>query len=129
MRPNRGSDPVAYTTNLVIRTLARRIQGLNKEIRTIDKTLDGLITQTAPRLLDLHGVGVDTAASLLVTAGDNPDPISSERSWAHLCGTTPLPASSGNKCRYLRWFGAAQSDSRTRVDWPTSMRCPSGSRM
>jgi transposase len=116
MRPNRGSDPVAYTTNLVIRTLARRIQGLNKEIRTIDKTLDGLITQTAPRLLDLHGVGVDTTARLLVTAGDNPDRISSERSWAHLCGTTPLPASSGNKCRYLWWFGAAQLDSRTRVD-------------
>jgi len=46
-------------------------------------------------LLELHGVGTDTAASLLVAAGDNPDRLSSESSWAHLCGTTPLPANSG----------------------------------
>ncbi len=43
----------------------------------------------------LHGVGTDTAASLLVAAGDNPERLGSESSWAHLCGTTPLPANSG----------------------------------
>ena len=95
MRPRMGSDPVAYTTNRVIRNLARRIKALNAEIKTIDKTLTELITETAPSLLELHGVGVDTAASLLATAGDNPDRLHSEKSWAHICGTTPLPASSG----------------------------------
>ena len=95
MRPNRGSDPVSYTTNLMIRNLAKRIKRLNNEMAEIDRLLTDLITQTAPGLFKLHGVGTDTAASLLVAAGDNPDRLGSEGSWAHLCGTTPLPANSG----------------------------------
>ena len=90
MRPRKGSDPVTYTTNLVIRNLARRIRSLDAEMKTIDHALTGLISETAPSLFELHGVGVDTAASLLVTAGDNPDRLHNERSWAHLCGVTPL---------------------------------------
>jgi transposase len=95
MRPRKGNDPITYTTNVVIRDLARRIQRLNTEMRNIDEALTGLLDQTAPSLLALYGVGVDTAATLLVTAGDNPDRLDSERSWAHLCGVTPLPAGSG----------------------------------
>ncbi len=95
MRPRKGSDPVIYTTYLVIRNLARRIRGLNAEMRNIDEMITDLITETAPGLLELYGVGVDTAASLLVTAGDNPDRLHAEGSWAHLCGVTPLPANSG----------------------------------
>ncbi len=95
MRPNRGSDPVSYTTNLMIRNLAKRIKRLNNEMAEIDRLLTDLITQTAPGLFKLHGVGTDTAASLLVAAGDNPDRLHSEGSWAHLCGVTPLPANSG----------------------------------
>ena len=100
MRPRKGSDSIIYTTNLVIRSLARRIKALNNEIKTVDRMLAGLIENTAPSLLDLHGVGTDTAASLLVTAGDNPDRLHSERSWAHLCGVTPIPASSGKTTRH-----------------------------
>ena len=100
MRPRRGSDPVTYRTNLVIRNLARRIKSLDTEMRTIDRTLRSLIEETAPALLEMYGVGVDTAATLLVTAGDNPDRLSSEGSWAHLCGVTPLPASSGKVTRH-----------------------------
>ena len=100
MRPHKGSDPVTYTTNLMIRNLARRIRQLNNEIGTIDVMLTELLAQTAPGLFELHGVGVDTAASLLVTAGDNPDRLHNERSWAHLCGVTPLPASSGKVTRH-----------------------------
>ena len=69
MRPGMGSDPILFTTNTVIRNLARRIQALNTEIRTIDQMLTQLISATAPSLLELYGVGPDTAASLLVTAG------------------------------------------------------------
>ncbi|MFC2153170.1 transposase [Actinomycetota bacterium] len=67
---------------------------------TIDTRLKQLITDTAPSLLEVHGVGLDTAASLLVTAGDNPDRLRSEGSWAHLCGVTPIPASSGKTTRH-----------------------------
>ena len=100
MRPRKGSDPVTFTTNTVIRDLARRIQGLNTEMRSIDRTLVALVEQTSPSLLELHGTGPDTAASLLVAAGDNPDRLESEGSWAHLCGVTPVPASSGKTNRW-----------------------------
>ena len=30
-----------------------------------------------------------------MTAGDNPDRLASERSWAQLCGVSPLPTRSG----------------------------------
>lgn len=100
MRPRRGTDPVAYTTNTVIRNLARRIKHLNTEIQNIDRALVALIEQAAPSLLELYGVGPDTAATLLVAAGDNPDRLHSERAWAHLCGVTPIPASSGKVTRY-----------------------------
>jgi transposase len=100
MRPNRGSDPVIYTTNLMIRILAKRVKRLNTEMAEIDRLLTVLLEQTAPSLFELHGLGTDTAASLLVAAGDNPDRIHSEGSWAHLCGVTPLPASTGKVTRY-----------------------------
>ena len=32
---------------------------------------------------------------LLVAAGDHPQRLRSESSWAHLCGAAPIPASSG----------------------------------
>ena len=89
MRPRNGSDPVLYTTNLVIRNLARRIKALNTEMHHIDRMLVSLLEHTAPSLLALYGLGPDTAASLLVAAGDNDDWIASERSWARLCGVTP----------------------------------------
>ena len=79
MRPRKGSDPITYTTNVVIRGLARRIRDLNDEMHTIDRALEELIGQTAPSLLECYGVGVVTAATLLVTAGDNPDRLHAER--------------------------------------------------
>jgi len=100
MRPRKGSDPIVYTTYLVIRNLARRIKSLDVEVKTIDQTLRLLIETEAPGLVALHGVGTDTAASLLVAAGDNPDRLHNERSWAHLCGVTPIPASSGKVTRH-----------------------------
>ncbi len=102
MRPRKGNDPIIYTTNVVIRDLARRIKSLNTEMRSIDGALRGLIEQAAPSLLGLYGVGVDTAASLLVAAGDNPDRLHTERSWAHLCGVTPIPAGSGKTSGKVR---------------------------
>jgi transposase len=62
--------------------------------------LSELVAAVAPSLLELYGVGVDAAAGLLVTAGDNPDRLRSEGSWAHLCGVTPIPASSGKTIRH-----------------------------
>ena len=102
MRPRKGSDPIVFTTKVVIRGLARRIKDLNDEMGTIDDALDGLVDQTAPSLLDCYGVGAVTAATLLVTAGDNPDRLHTERSWAHLCGVSPVPTGSGKTAGRVR---------------------------
>ncbi len=95
LRPRKGSDPVLFTTMVTMRGLARRIQTLNNEIKALDGMLTELVAHTAPSLVALYGVGIDTAATLLITAGDNPDRLASERSWAHLCGACPIPAGSG----------------------------------
>ena len=66
----------------------------------------------APQLLELYGVGPDTAATLLVAAGDNPHRIKSEAAWAHLCGVAPIPASSGKTVRHrLNRGGNRQANS------------------
>jgi transposase len=62
--------------------------------------LAGLIRVTAPSLVALHGVGIHTAALLLVAAGDNADRIRSEAAFAHLCGAAPIHASSGKTVRH-----------------------------
>ena len=41
----------------------------------------------------LDGVGPNTAAALLIAAGDNPERLNSEASFANLCGTAPVSAS------------------------------------
>ena len=102
MRPRKGNDPIVFTTYVVIRGLARRIKDLNDEIGSIDRALRELIDATAPSLLDCYGVGASTAATLLVTAGDNPDRLHTERSWAHLCGVSPVPAGSGKTSGRVR---------------------------
>ena len=95
-----GADPVVAATKTALRILGRRVLALDEEKARIDALLTGLVTQTAPQLLAVFGVGVDTAAALLVTAGDNPGRLRSEAAWAHLCGTAPIPASSGKVTRY-----------------------------
>ena len=54
----------------------------------------------APGLLSLYGVGPDTAALLLIAAGDRPERLRSEAAWAHLCAVAPIPASSGKTRRH-----------------------------
>ena len=78
-----------------MRTLARRVLTLVEDNNALDGILAELAAATAPRLLELYGVGIDTAAILLVAAGDNAERVRSEAAWAHLCGVAPLPATSG----------------------------------
>jgi transposase len=58
------------------------------------------VAATAPELLAVKGISTITAATLLVTAGDNPDRLRSEAAFAHLCGVAPVPASSGKVTRH-----------------------------
>ena len=55
---------------------------------------------TAPALVDGFGIGPDTAATLLIASGSNPDRLHSEAAFASLCGVSPIPASSGKTNRH-----------------------------
>jgi transposase len=100
LRPRAGSDDVTYATKLAMRILGRRVLAIEADNTALDALLGDLVETTAAGLLAVQGVGVDTAAILLVAAGDNPERIRSEAAWAHLCGVAPLPASSGKVSRH-----------------------------
>ncbi|WP_063778353.1 IS110 family transposase, partial [Lentzea aerocolonigenes] len=93
------ANPI-HGTMLALRSIAERIIALNQQITQLDKHLDRLVTATAPTLVRLLGIGTDVAGQLLVTAGDNPERLRSEASFAKLCGVAPLPASSGRTDRH-----------------------------
>ncbi|QTV79257.1 IS110 family transposase [Microbacterium sp. NIBRBAC000506063] len=57
-------------------------------------------TAANPALMAVKGVGPVVGAQLLITAGDNPDRLRSSASFAALCGTAPIPVSSGRTDRH-----------------------------
>jgi transposase len=85
---------------VVLRGLARRILRLTDEIKTLNKQLTSALSRCAPKLLERYGVGPDTAAALLITAGDNPERLTSAAAFAALCGVNPVEASSGKTTRH-----------------------------
>jgi transposase len=100
MRPRPGSDPVVHATKTALQALGRRVLALDAETAGIDRLLTQLLREGHEDLLSLYGVGIDSAAALLVAAGDNPDRLRSESSWARLCGVAPIEASSGKVVRH-----------------------------
>jgi len=93
-RPGDVVTPAA-ATKLALRSIARRHQQLTAELKAIDAELARIITETAPALLQAFCVGPDTAATLLITAGNNPERLKSEAAFAALCGVSPIPAPTG----------------------------------
>jgi transposase len=99
LRPRPG-DPAGYATQIALRELARRAIFLDGQLARLDELIVPLVAARAPGLLALYGVGPDSAAMLLVAAGDHPGRLRSEAAWAHLCATAPIPASSGKTVRH-----------------------------
>jgi transposase len=99
-RPGANPSDVKAATKFALRSVARRHQRLSEEISELDEQLDRLVAEAAPELVALEGVGTDTAASLLIAAGDNPERLKNEAAFAHLCGAAPIPASSGKSVRH-----------------------------
>ena len=93
-RPGPLGDPTA-AAKYALRSLARRHRQLGAEIQNLEAELDRLTRAAAPALVGTFGIGPDTAAILLVTAGSNPERLHSEAAFAALCGVSPIPASSG----------------------------------
>lgn len=102
-RPGEITDTTTSAKH-ALRALAKRWFHLDDEIADHDRLLDRLTAEMSPTLRDGYGIGADTAAEMLIVFGDNSDRIKSEAAFAKLCGTCPIPASSGltNKHRLCR---------------------------
>jgi transposase len=97
-----ADDPrdVPTATKFALRSVARRYEVLSEEIAELEAHLDRLVAQAAPELVSLPGIGTENAATLLIVAGDNPQRLGSEASFASLCGVAPIEASSGKVVRH-----------------------------
>ncbi len=99
-RPGAIADLDHADTLFALRTLARRHHDLTAEITAIQDRMLIRATAANPALLAIKGVGPVIGAQLLITAGDNPDRLRHEASFAALCGAAPVPVSSGRTDRY-----------------------------
>jgi transposase len=107
-----GRTDVTTLTKLALRTLARRALSLEEEVKEIDRLLKTLVKEIAPVLCAVDGVGTDVASAILVAAGDNPERLKNEATFAKLCGVSPLDASSGKQVRHrLNRSGDRQANS------------------
>lgn len=85
---------------IALKSLARRYLELQDEIADLDDMIVAIVDELAPDLVARNSIGHGSAAQLLLTAGDNPERLSSEASFAALCGVSPIPASSGKTTRH-----------------------------
>jgi transposase len=76
------------------------VQFLDDQVARLEELIVPLVTARAPSLLSLYGAGPDTAALLLVAAGDRPERLRSEAAWAHMRAVAPIPPSSGKTRRH-----------------------------
>lgn len=98
LRP--AGDAVHIAVLTALKSLARRVKELAAEHQALTQALDSGVTAHNPGLRAAYGVGPDTAAQLLVTAGGNPERMRTEAAFAALCGAAPVPASSGKTNRH-----------------------------
>ena len=85
---------------IALKSLARRYLELHDEIADLDVMIGAIVDEMAPTLVARNSIGHIGAAQLLLTAGDNPERLRSEASFAALCGVNPIPASSGKTIRH-----------------------------
>jgi transposase len=90
LRPRPGSM-IRYHTLLSLRELGRRVAFLDGQLERLDELIVPLVTARAPGLLALYGVGHDTAAKLLIAAGDHPERLRSEAAGRTCAPPPPSP--------------------------------------
>jgi transposase len=105
-------DQPSQAAKLALRSLARRIDTLDAEIAELDEQLQPLVAQAAPRTTQLLGISTGHGGQLL-TAGQNIERLHSEGAFAALCGTSPIPASSGRTTRHRLNYGGDRDANRT----------------
>ena len=96
---------------LAMRSLARRVRDIDAEVAELDAVLRPLVSRPRPTRFPLRRRARHRRSSL-VAAGDNPERLRNEATFAHLCGVSPLDASSGKQLRHrLNRGGDRQANS------------------
>lgn len=78
---------------------AKRVIDLDSDLKRNREQVTKLVTDHAPVLLDMTGVGAVTAA-VMMTVWSHPGRIRSQAALAQIAGTCPIPASSGSTTRH-----------------------------
>src|SRR3954464_12187568 len=91
---------VTSAYRISLKSLGRRYLELHDEIADLDTMIIAIVDELAPALVARNAIGYECAAQLLLTAGDNPERLQSEASFAALCGVSPVPASSAKTTRH-----------------------------
>ena len=112
----------AYRISL--KSLARRYLELHDEIADLDIMIGAIVDELAPNLVARNSIGHVGAAQLLLTAGDNPDRLRSEASFAALCGVSPVPASSGKTIRHRLNRGGDRPPTAPCISSPSAACAP-----
>lgn len=74
-------SPLRIALHSTLRCLAKRWCVLTEELNELDESLDKLTRKFARILRSQFGVGPQTAATLLVVAGDKPERLKNEGRW------------------------------------------------
>jgi transposase len=108
-------DSLAAIFRLSLRELAQRIAVLQEQNRTLTARMRRITTALAPALVAKTGVGPDTATTLLITAGDNPERLGHEKSFAALVGASPIPVNSGQTQKRFRLNRGGDRDANAAI--------------
>jgi transposase len=102
----------AGSAKRALRAVAQRWLSLHAEISELTRDIQQVLDTIAAPMLERHGVGYETTGTLLCAAGDNPERLRTEASYAALCGSTPVRVSSGKTNRHrLNRAGDRQANS------------------
>jgi transposase len=111
-RPARDLHSPSQAAKFALRSIAQRIETLDREIASLDGELEQLVAAAAPRTTQLLGISTGHAGQLLVTGGQNIDRLHGEASYAALCGASPIPACSGKTTRHRLNYGGDRQANR-----------------
>jgi transposase len=116
-RPDAQADQWTQAVLTAAKMLAQRVQFLETQAEALQAQIDAFVAEANPGLRAAYGVGSDTAAQLMITAGANPHRLHSEAAFAALCGVAPVPASSGktNRHRLCRGGDRAANNALFRI--------------
>lgn len=102
-RKREVEDTVEQALLSALRSLALTWTEANRRANELEEEMKTILDEHAPALLAIEGCAALTAAQLAITAGDNPERMRNKGAFAALCGTSPVPASTGDDGRPKRY--------------------------